>query len=96
MVHDIHDIHQHIAKARILVHLSTEIEFDGTAKGKLCGIGITCISVMRPVVKWGGSIFRRFNHVVATLALKALFKCVARLADLRGRVTMKISSRRWR
>jgi hypothetical protein len=80
---DIHHIHQHVAEARILVPLSTEIEFDSIAKGTLGSIGVTYIGVKRPVVKWGGTIFQRFNHVVAPLALKASFKCVVRVADLR-------------
>jgi hypothetical protein len=82
VAHDVHHIHQQVAEARILVPLSTEIEFDSMAKGKLGGIGVTCISVKRPVVKWGGAVFQRFDRVVATLALEASFKCVARLADL--------------
>ena len=84
MVHDLHHIHQHVAEARILVPLSTEVEFDSMAKGKLGGIGVTCISVIRPVVEWGGPVFQRFNRVVATLALEASFECFVRLANLRG------------
>jgi hypothetical protein len=59
------------------------------AKGKLGGIGVTCIGVIRPIVKWGVTVFQRFNHVVATLALFVQMCC----SPCRSKSSNEISSR---